>query len=346
MAITSIGGVGTAITGGNTAATGTGAVPAGLATNDILLAVTVSGSNQAYETVEDDLSNAFALIDGEASGDLTFQAWWLRVGAEVPTGWAVDRGGGGGQMLCRLFGFRGCITTGTPFEDATLSAQVDTTTPATSEIDTTGANRWAVCVVGRDDDPAPSSGYPPDTWSDEGAASDTAGSDARVFGISLPVASASTVSSVTIGTWALSRFAQSLTLALIPAASGQSKTLTAATETGAAQALTVVKHRTLTAATSAEAAQSFDITKTIFKSLTAAEETGSASTLSFGRIFPITAAAETSSASAITKTLHVTLTPGSETDMARVLVIEGDPGEDPLEEDFFADHHFFYYYRG
>lgn len=217
---TSIGGAGTAISGGNTATGGSGAVPAGLATGDVLLAVTFSGASQAYETVTDNNLVAFTRIDGQASANMTVEFWWLRVGTTVPTGWTVDRGAGGGQLLCRLFGFRGCVETGTPFEAATLGSQASTTTPASSAITTLGADRLAVCLTGFDDDPAPASGYPPAGWSDEGADAATSGSDARVFGVSIVQASAGNVASVTLGTWSLAAFAQSLTLALIPAATG------------------------------------------------------------------------------------------------------------------------------
>lgn len=219
IAFRSLAGIG----GGNTAATVTMSAPAGLAEDDVVLFVTISGSNQDWESVADNNAVAATRIgDPSPSGNLTVSFWWYRCPATVPTEFTGDRGGGGGQPLLVGWAFSGCVDTGTPFEDATRAEALTTaeTTPDTAEITTTGTNRMAVALVGVDDDPDYSSGMPPDGWTDAGGFSDTGGSDARADLIYQTVAAASTVSAAVVGTLPGAEFWASVTLALLPAAVG------------------------------------------------------------------------------------------------------------------------------
>jgi hypothetical protein len=117
----------------------------------------------------------------------------------------------------RIYLFRGCITTGDPFEDVTNTANTTSTTPSSSAIDTTGVDRLAVCLAAINDDPAFSSGNPPALWSVLGTnVGSTTGGDALMPGISRPMASAGNVAAVALGTLPGSDPWRTITFALIP----------------------------------------------------------------------------------------------------------------------------------
>lgn len=124
----------------------------------------------------------------------------------------------------RIWLFRQCVATGDPFEDVTMNGTPTlSTTPASATIDTTNVNRLAVCFVMVDDDNAWSSGNPPSGWVNCGTrVVSTTGADAMFDAISQEVATASTVTGVTIGTQAASDYWRTLTLALIPTSTGGS----------------------------------------------------------------------------------------------------------------------------
>jgi len=217
--------IGAAGAGGNVTASAACGAPAGLAEGDIVFVFTLSGASQAYESVTDNNANELSQIAQTANTNLTGGLWWYRVPATVPTSFTCDRGGGGGQFLCVAYAFSGCVGEGTPFEDATVSSELGSaeTTPDTAEIDTTGPDEMAVCVVGIDDDPDWDSGFPPagpPAWSDGGGVADTAGSDARIEMIYRAVPTAGNVPSVVIGTLPGAEFWYAVTLALIPAVTG------------------------------------------------------------------------------------------------------------------------------
>jgi hypothetical protein len=118
----------------------------------------------------------------------------------------------------RVYVFRGCITTGDPFEDVTMAGTpTSSTTPTTAAIDTTGDNELAVSFLMVDDDNTWSSGNPPALWDICGArVSSTTGGDAMFDAISRPMTSAGNVAQVTIGTQSAADYWRTLTLALIP----------------------------------------------------------------------------------------------------------------------------------
>lgn len=148
--------------------------------------------------------------------------WWRRlVGGD--TAQAVTDGGttalsSSNQMSGRLYVYRNCIDTGTPFEDQTSTGNTGTeTTPDTATIDTTGDNRRAVCFIAIDDDSAYSSGNPPATWTIEVADyTNTTGADLRLAVMGKYIASASTVTTVVIGTLSTAESYRAVTMGLIP----------------------------------------------------------------------------------------------------------------------------------
>lgn len=95
------------------------------------------------------------------------------------------------------------------------------------------------------------------------------------------------------------------------------KTLTPATETDSAQALSVVKVLTLTPATETDTAQPLSATKIV--TLTPATETDTAQPLSAVKILTITPATETDVAQPLSAAKVITLTPATETDVAQPL---------------------------
>ena len=119
----------------------------------------------------------------------------------------------------RIYVFRGCRTTGDPFEGVTMAgAPTTSTTPTSAEITTTGPNRLAVCFVVVDDDNTWASGYPAGGWNGCGyrAASSTGG-DAMFDATARPVVTAAVVPQVTVGTMSAADYWRTMTLALIPA---------------------------------------------------------------------------------------------------------------------------------
>lgn len=216
--------IGTKGAGGNTAASVTPGVPAGTAVGDILIVCCISGSSQDWDSVTDNASNSYSLIaDNSASGDLTTAWYWARVGS-VPTTITASRGGGGGQPLAAVYGFSGCVDTGTPYEDATLystaGSPTSNTTPTGAVVTATDDGRLPVVFASVDDDPDYSSGNPPSGWDDLGGVSDTSGSDARIDAIARQTVldNGASTTAPTVGTLPASDFWQTLSLLLIPAA--------------------------------------------------------------------------------------------------------------------------------
>jgi hypothetical protein len=251
--------IGTAGAGGNTAASVNPGVPAGTASGDILIVCCLSGSTQAYTGVTDNAaggSNSYALIaDNVQNGDLTTAWYWTRVG-NVPTTITATRGGGGGQMLAVVYGFYGCVASGTPYEDQTLGstagAPTSSTTPTGLAVTATGNGRLPVCFASVDDDPDYSSGNPPSGWSDMGGVSATSGTDARIDAIyrDTVLDSGNSTADVTVGTLPAADFWQTLTLLLIPPAGEEIQesgtTTSTATQSGT-EVLVAVESGTTTA---------------------------------------------------------------------------------------------------
>ena len=125
--------------------------------------------------------------------------WWKRAAGSGTAGPTITSDTTDIFTIC--YAIRGCITTGTPYEDATTSGDFATqdTTPDTAEIDTTAADRLVVGSLGVRDNTAWGTPPPPATWGLDDDSTSSAGTDVRFTFISKTVSSAATVSAVQIG---------------------------------------------------------------------------------------------------------------------------------------------------
>jgi hypothetical protein len=149
-------------------------------------------------------------------------AWfWTRATGSGTAG-ATATVSSGGRMHTVCYVIRGCVATGTPFEDATI-ASGNGTSPDTSTIDTTGADRMAAVLTNLYGNSDYTAGYPPTGWTNESnlLATGVAANVCRFSFLSKDIASASTVSAVSAGTINTGgtglRIWTTLTLAFIPA---------------------------------------------------------------------------------------------------------------------------------
>jgi hypothetical protein len=176
--------------------------------DDILIACAYNAASAAMSTA----TAGWTKIAGSAGDDFVW--WWKRATGAGTAGPTITASGTDQFAIC--FVIRGCITTGTPYEDATVGNTGLTTTPQSAVIDTTGADRLAVCILNHDDDTVFSSGYPPATWTDSANVNTTSGTQNGFKILTKTIASTSTVAQVTIGTWSANEYQSSLTLAFIP----------------------------------------------------------------------------------------------------------------------------------
>jgi hypothetical protein len=189
-------------------------IPASDAANDILFMAAWCNVATTFSTP----TNWNVIGTNENSANMSSAWFWKRAtGSDGdPTSTTSVTGSGTNGLYGRIWVIRACITTGTPFEDPTLTALDLGTTPDTAAIDTTGPDRTAVAYVSVDDDNAWTSGNPPANWFQHGARLvSTTGGDAMSHAIEIPVPSATTVASVVIGTMA-NDYNKVLTLAWLP----------------------------------------------------------------------------------------------------------------------------------
>jgi hypothetical protein len=197
--------------------------PASIQANDI--AVMGVGCNGSSTFTTPSGQGAWALLGTSLESDAgqSTEWYWLRLtGSEAAETVAASATfsatvGGYGQIWV----FRGCITTGNPFEGVGNAGTVSETTPDSTAVTTTGPDRLVACIVARDDDPDVSSGFPPAGWSDMGGYSfSTTGGDWMTRGMQRTEASATTVAAAVVGTWAASARWRTISFALIPAPAG------------------------------------------------------------------------------------------------------------------------------
>lgn len=118
------------------------------------------------------------------------------------------------------FRVRGCVASGTPFEDATLGGSpTSNTTPASSVITTTGAQRLAVAIAQIEDNNTISN-YPPATWTGVYNNGSNTGDDwhANIIAQTVPVAG--DVAAVNVCSQNAADYWKTLTLAFIPKVAG------------------------------------------------------------------------------------------------------------------------------
>ena len=145
----------------------------------------------------------------ESTDDLLW--WWKRATGSGTAGPTIDANG---DQFAVCYAYRGCATTGNPFEDPTTVGPSTASARTTAEIDTTGNDRFVISFLGQTSSTALSS-FPPATWTADDNQVSTTGTDARLATISKTIASATTVSGVQFATSASARWGI-LTLALIP----------------------------------------------------------------------------------------------------------------------------------
>jgi hypothetical protein len=170
-------------------------------------------------------TSGWAAVTGAAAqSNANFSsAWfWKRAasGAETnPTVTSSSTGGTNAGIYATAFRIRGAATSGEPFEDATLNGSpTSSTTPAGSTVTTTGADRLVLAVAQVDDDPAPSSGFPPSGWDEVTSQRSTTGGDYSILAISKEAASAGDVAGATIATLPGADYWRTLTVAVLPVA--------------------------------------------------------------------------------------------------------------------------------
>jgi len=176
---------------------------------DILILQGINGSNGFFT------ASGFTLITDSADLGID-QSWlWKRAASSSETATLAPSGFSGG-MRGIVHVFRDCVASGTPYEDATLNDSNAEFWPSTASIDTTGANRLAVSILGHfKSAPAFVSVSPPPSGWDAGM-TDSSGSYNFTM-IKKNVASAANVPLVVIGETGSAVAWASLTLALKPA---------------------------------------------------------------------------------------------------------------------------------
>ena len=194
-----------------------------LQADDILILQSFSGNDAAWTH---DTPSGWTLISSVTNAGISAYFYWKRAtGSESGTLTHTRSGGTGGLFYAIIHSFRGCIATGTPYEDATTNGVTTSTTPSTATIDTTDVDRLVCAFCSFAGDDAISSGYPPTGYTDRSNVSTATGSDGRMMLATIGQASAGTVTGVTLATIAAAQAWRTLALALIPASSSLSFTL-------------------------------------------------------------------------------------------------------------------------
>ena len=206
-------------------------------TDDILLAAmwNEGGSKPSTATAG---WNEIATVSG--TNDATWA--WKRAtaaGTAGPTITAADT-----DCFGIVFAIRGCVTSITPFVDATTSGDGGTTdtTPDTALITTTNVNQMAMAFLCQADDVGFASGNPPSTWTSDANVLDNSGTDAGFHVISKTIAAPGDVASVVIGTFTAGVAYACLTLAWIP---NPTAAITGTITSGTTEAHIVTGGRTL-----------------------------------------------------------------------------------------------------
>jgi hypothetical protein len=141
--------------------------------------------------------------------------FWLRASSGSTTDPTVNSDVNG-YLRATAWVVRGCVTSGTPYEDATILGSDSFDDPLSSAIDTVGDNRLAVCSMIKYQNTAFTGGYPPATWTNGSNVSTADNLGARAIVMHKDVAAAGNVAQVTVGTFSDSKICATLTLAFIP----------------------------------------------------------------------------------------------------------------------------------
>lgn len=172
--------------------------PAGATNNDILILIAAgvvddlpgSPTNQlnlaANGTGWTEIQEFFVDVGTNA---INIRAWWYRVSGSPPTMPSVDHADIDNQIAAQVFAYSGCITTGTPWEDADSTGNASQTSLPGVAVTTSGPDRLVVEFFFENDDRTSA----PDTGWTENSESTIAGPpDVAIFADSIVKASAGT----------------------------------------------------------------------------------------------------------------------------------------------------------
>jgi len=192
-------------------------IPANDANNDIGIMVVMCNVGSTFSTPTN--WTQFGTLINSANQSTNW--FWKRLtGSDGnPTSTTSATGSSTQGLYGRIYVFRGCVTSGTPFDTAAMAGTpTSNTTPITSGYNPAGTGRFIVSFVLVDDDNTWSSGNPPTLWASCGSRLvSTVGGDCMSDAISRQVATTSAVASVTIGTMSGSDYWRTLTIGFIPA---------------------------------------------------------------------------------------------------------------------------------
>lgn len=215
------------------AATGTSitpVIPANDAANDILIMQAFCNAASTFSTP----TNWTEILDSGGgstavnSANMSSAWFWKRASGSDgnPTSTTSATGSSTIGLYGRIWVYRNCLSSGTPYEDATVAGTPTlSTTPQSAAIDTTGTFRLVVCYVSVDDDNTLGTNYPPNLWLPHSSTfaqprlASTTGGDGMSDAIQRWMPAAGNVAAVTVGTMA-SDYWRTLTLALLPDAGG------------------------------------------------------------------------------------------------------------------------------
>lgn len=182
--------------------------------NDILIIACMNDGNYTMST-----STSGWTEIAEIQASTPHVAWyWKRATGSGTAGATIVPSNSLNDLWAICYVIRGCITTGTPYEDATTDwGNALETTPDTALITTTDVNRLVCCFASMAGDDAWSTPPPPSGWTTGDDSTSADGRHARHTVISIEKATAGDVNATTIGTLSTGRDWGSLTLGFIPA---------------------------------------------------------------------------------------------------------------------------------
>jgi hypothetical protein len=182
--------------------------------DDIILVVAAK-NNAADLTV----SGYTAVVAAQNNANFSTGLFWKRAtGAESgPVITSSTTGGTTAGIYGMAIVVRGALATASPFDDAQVNGSpTSDTAPTSTEITTDGDSRLVFAITAVDDDPSPSSGYPPSGWAIGTTQGSTTGGDCRIFIIEKRSDTA-TEAAVVTGTLPGADYWRVFTVAMIPA---------------------------------------------------------------------------------------------------------------------------------
>jgi hypothetical protein len=177
---------------------------------DILLAVSLNDNNIEMVTATEGWTRI-----AEESTVSDRQAWFYKRATGAGTaGPTITASNTDQWAIC--YAYREALDSGTPYEDITTWSASASPTMLTSEITTTAGDRLVISLLAVGNDIGWVSSPPPAGWTLDDDQTSGAGTDVRFTAISKGEVNATTISQVTIGTFASGHPAASMTMGIIP----------------------------------------------------------------------------------------------------------------------------------